>query len=175
MGAVGDGVADDTTAFSSAASAYGVVDVPDGTYVIGNIPLTSSKTFSLSADATLKYSASAANHMLESSAGLKIVGGTVDGNRANRSYSQSQLPVECTGGDLELIGVKFTGTQHAAFRANGTLDVVRVEGCTFEDMEEHTGSGSTQTMAGIIRISDGGSCEIFLTNNTVTHGTPRGS
>jgi polygalacturonase len=95
-GATGNGVTDDTAAIQAAinqvAGTGGTVIVPDGTYMINAIQngwqgllLTSNMTFSMSSGAVLKaFPNNRANYvivMVRSVSNVKIIGGTVQGER----------------------------------------------------------------------------------------------
>lgn len=86
-GAVGDDSTDDTTAFGlaqDAAGSGGTVFVPDGTYQVTGLALSSSdQRWVLSKKAVIKRRASSASTVVTISAsGVEFEGGTIDGNKA---------------------------------------------------------------------------------------------
>lgn len=109
FGAVGDGVADDTTAFQSALAAHAAVFVPAGTYrITGTLVLGNGQSlFGVGQGSVIAASADTF-HIVEMRAGyallsrLKLTGG----NAAVKMYGSSGPCVQNTVSDLVISGPK---------------------------------------------------------------------
>jgi hypothetical protein len=98
--AIGDGVADDTSAIANtltAAAAGGLVFFPNGTYITsGTVVTNPNVTIWLSSGATLKLKAASNGPVLQVNAsGIKVRGGTVDGNQANQTSTIQTEGIVC--------------------------------------------------------------------------------
>lgn len=94
FGAVGDGVTNDTTAFANMISAGGTsahLYVPPGTYLLSGITLNQSgQLLELARGATLKLASSTnTNVVYVTASGVRVTGGTIDGNRTNQTRNQT--------------------------------------------------------------------------------------
>jgi len=137
-GAIGDGVADDTTAIKNAGDSTNVVYFPDGTYIVSSASWTIPVELTLSDRATIKHKSTATDHMLKSTSRLVIRGGTLDGNKAGQT-GRFELVNNSAGAELIVEGVRFTNSVKAGINANGVTGMVRVANCYFTGMEEHSG------------------------------------
>jgi len=123
FGAKGDGTTDDSTDFNNClASTYAShVDISDGTYIVQNLTISSARTVTLSAGATLKLKASAgANPILTVSATAqytKISGGVFDGNKANQTSTNNGI--EISADDVTIQNCQVTSTSWIGIHGTG--------------------------------------------------------
>lgn len=102
VGAIGNGIANDTAAFSAAFNAGGFVFVPPGTYLIDPIDIANSVHIIMHPDAVLKRRSVTANvgshscllDFTTGSDGSVIEGGTIDGNKATFGASYADINVQ---------------------------------------------------------------------------------
>ncbi|WP_407334935.1 right-handed parallel beta-helix repeat-containing protein [Dietzia kunjamensis] len=152
LGAVGDGVTDDTAAFEAAiAAANGaIITVPAGRYLLGYLTVTGRADFLLDSGATLvKKAPTATNRMIQFDGDyLRIRGGTIDGQRHLQTafpsivYGQVQ-----TGKEVIFDGVHFTRVSRTPLQAREFGGYIQITNCEFTDQAEHSGiSGQYPTL-----------------------------
>ncbi|MCK5563837.1 MAG: hypothetical protein KAJ07_01205 [Planctomycetes bacterium] len=153
-GAKGDGITDDTAAFSAAiAAASGEqMHVPPGTYVIGNLDLTIDSYWNLDPAATIKHKAGNSVQMVDFQANsLTIRGGTFDGNKDNQLKWPVLFagPIE-SGKSVEIYDVKFVNTVRSAFYMQNFGGNFVIDGCKFTNMAECVNLEGDSTCAIIV-------------------------
>ena len=145
-GAVGDGVTDDTAAFTTAiaAAAGGVLVVPEGTFIVTGITINVALELRLRTGAMIKQKANmAANLITVSHNDVTIRGGTLDGNRANQTTGGSILNTNNPGGArLILDGVTAQNVTTYGFRIIDYSDVL-IKDCR----SSNTGASAVQLFA----------------------------
>lgn len=109
-GAIGDGVADDTAAITAARNATpagGVIYFPPGTYLhTGLASGHTNETWRLEPAAKLLLANAANAHCLTvTHAGFTVVGGIIDGNRANQSSTTVNGIFASLADDATVLGV----------------------------------------------------------------------
>jgi hypothetical protein len=111
-GAVGDGVTDDTAAFTAAiaAAAGGALVVPEGAFIVSKLTLNNPIEIKIRSGGTIKQKANTNGHIFTvTSSDVTIRGGTLDGNKANQTTGN--VAIQSTGNDRILIdGVTIQNT-----------------------------------------------------------------
>ena len=191
FGATGDGVTDDSTAFSNFIAAGGGY-IPNGTYVVTGLTLSNEFHVICSNNATILQKPSTGNTNIftitSGANGSSWIGGVIDGNKANQLLGDTSTPLRLnTVSDLRLEGmtiqngVAFPALSTDCVRMNlkdlyikdcrGVLSLARTSGGIFDniyidgiDNEGHTGLFQHA-------IDIGGSSDLIVSNITViNHG-----
>lgn len=177
-GAKGDGVTDDSAAFTAsiaAAAPFGFdVYVPNGTYVIDTFAATSVLRLTLAPGATLKHKIASTNHMIVfTGTDLSISGGRIDGQQsaqgANRRYLVS---APCPSGTNVVIDrVEFINSGAAAVYTNNFGGNFTVTNCRFSGMKEHDGVSGHWTAATYCESGQAGQKGRMRFNHNTVVGT----
>ena len=125
-GAKGDGTTDDSTAFNNClASTYAShVDVSNGTYIVRNLSISSARTVTLTAGATLKLKASAGADPILAISGqyTKVSGGVFDGNKANQA--STNIGIDISADDVTVQNCRVTSTSWIGIHGTGSRPVI---------------------------------------------------
>lgn len=157
-GAVGDGVTDDSTAINAAITAAnalpngGVVVFPPAIYLIGTALELKSNVILLMYGAKLKVKNSTNIHAIRISASasrVAVLGGEIDGNKANNASGGNGIWNDTTGAftyamirDVNIHDCKANGIMLAGVDAANPSKYVTIDGCTLEDNDEAGISGN---------------------------------
>jgi len=149
MGAMGNGVTDDTAAVRAAivTAAGAEVYFPKGTYVLDGLVVDTTARLHLDPAVTLLAKPNSPSGCMFAFTGteLKIRGGTINGNKSNQvTPNPKGRPVIIAGAvqqgkTVDVAEVLFTSTVKAAFYLSEFGGLLSVEHCQFTDQAEHTG------------------------------------
>ena len=171
FGALGDGITDDTAAFLSAMTSSVQVYAPPGTYILDNLVPVQANRLILDEAATLKHKDASTSDMIVTAFDLTIEGGTLDGNKANITQ-RNKAVLHSTSGELIVKSSTFNNSIFNAISITGTPTFAHIDECTIKNMAEHSGVFNETTMAILVRGDTGSSPVVWITNNTITHGSP---
>jgi hypothetical protein len=134
--AQGDGVTDDTAAFTAAAAAAAnkILRVPPGTYIVSSLTLGDIQ---VEGDrATIKQKASTSGHLVNVTGNARFRGVTFDGG--SQASESTNVLIRATGDDtsVECVGCRFLTPAYSAISVIGdntdtSFEVLRVQGCDF--------------------------------------------
>jgi polygalacturonase len=166
-GALGDGVTDDTAAFTTAiaAAAGGVLVVPEGTFIVTGITINVPLEMKIREGGIIKLKANTtANLITVTASDVTISGGVLDGNRANQIVGGSILNTGAPGGARLLLNeVTLQNAVNYGFRIVDFSDV-QVKDC----FSSNTGATAVQFYADTVdcfRNRVVGGCFNRSTNN----------
>ena len=132
-GATGDGTTDDTAAIGVAQAAAGTTKelyFSPGTYITTGLTISSAQTWRLDSKATIKLRANTGSTprlLTIAASGVKVSGGTFDGNSANQgSNSDSTIKIASGYADVLIDGVHVKDTKGASNIAAVGPDTYRV-------------------------------------------------
>jgi len=166
-GAVGDGVADDTAAIQAAGDAASTVRLPAGTYLASNLSWTTDVALILDDGAIIKHKSSSTDHMIESTAELRISGGILDGNKAGQTGRYDV--VHCSGDKFVVSDLILQNSVSAGIAADGVSDLIQIQSVYFVGMGEHSGTvNETSKCIDIQNASD----RVDISHNWFIGGTP---
>ncbi len=133
LGALGDGITDDTAAFHAARDAAGVggtVIVPSGTYMVSGLTANvDCQTWEFSSNsAVIKMKTGASEILAVTANGVTLVGGVFDGSNGTKS-DWSQQGVRVTGDGVTILNAIVQHSPKAGIYATN-CNQVTVSGCT---------------------------------------------
>lgn len=145
-GAVGDGVTDDTAAIHLARDVSGANKVyfPAGTYKVSGLKANVvGQDWALDSGAIIKLANAANDQVIEVTASqVRILGGEIDGNKANQTTNGSGVFIGPALNDVHVLRVAIKDTLHGGVRVKGVTGTatkrVRVEGCRFDGCGQHS-------------------------------------
>lgn len=151
-GALGDGVTDDTAAFTTALATGLPVFVPPGTYLLGAISLASGKTmFGVGSTSILKAKNTIGSSLVTVNSACIFRDLAIDGNKANQVAVNSHGVTVTSAVVSKLTNLTISNTYGDGINVSGASDNVRINSCVITGF---TKNGITIEAGNDITISD---------------------